>query len=277
MKKFLELTPLPGEMLKPRELIDIRGIGHLTLQDRRVYNTLLEHAMGPELGKDGHIFEVETSVFGLHDAYMSSRDLEVSLERLMQTIVLVISSDGAVRERVQLVGTTKLDMRGTRGTLFYRFPSELAGLLRDATIFAKLDKEILKAFSSKYALTLYEALSRRLRLNHRLEEFTVERMRDLLGVDEGALNETKHLNSRAIQPAFEEVNAITNIHATVVPRKKGRKIVSWLVGWDEKDPTSTAEAMREQQRPRVGRRARLSGTAEYPVTESVIDGASDND
>ena len=38
MKKSLDLKPLPGEMLKPRELIELNGTGPLSLQDRRVFN-----------------------------------------------------------------------------------------------------------------------------------------------------------------------------------------------------------------------------------------------
>ena len=31
MPKAIDLKPAPGQMLKPAELLDLRGVGHLTL------------------------------------------------------------------------------------------------------------------------------------------------------------------------------------------------------------------------------------------------------
>ncbi len=40
-KKTYELSGYESEMIKPKELIEIKGAGPLTLQDRRVFNVLL--------------------------------------------------------------------------------------------------------------------------------------------------------------------------------------------------------------------------------------------
>jgi hypothetical protein len=44
-KRTLDLTPQAGEMLKPKELLELKGTGALTLQDRRVFNTLVRHPL----------------------------------------------------------------------------------------------------------------------------------------------------------------------------------------------------------------------------------------
>ena len=52
----------------------------------------------------------------------------------------------------------------------YSIPAELAEILDDSTGFAKLELEVLKSFTSKYALTLYEALAWRVRMSHVFSE-----------------------------------------------------------------------------------------------------------
>jgi hypothetical protein len=58
--KVQKSWPIAGEMLKPRELVDLQSTGPLTLQDRRVFNELMDNAWGPDLGKGSHWFEIET-------------------------------------------------------------------------------------------------------------------------------------------------------------------------------------------------------------------------
>lgn len=48
--RTLDVVPNPGEMVKPAELIEIKGAASLTLADWRLFNILLHHAFGPDLG-----------------------------------------------------------------------------------------------------------------------------------------------------------------------------------------------------------------------------------
>lgn len=265
MKRSLELIPLPGEMLKPKELLELRGTGPLSLQDRRVFNALVENAWGPKLGVGGHWFEIDTG--RLRDQTYRNFRLAASLERLMRTICVVRSDDGTVEERTALLSSNVLSTTASGGTLRYKFTEELAALLRDSTIFAKLDLEVMRSFSSKYAFSLYEAISRRARMKHRFtEEITVEDLRDLLGVEEGKLATFKNLNSRAIQPAVTEVNAISPYRVGIEPRKVGRRVASVIMGWNVKGEDELREAQREIERHRTGRKARVEGTADR-ITE----------
>lgn len=254
-----------GEMLKPKELIELRGTGPLTLQDRRVYNVLIDQAWGPELGRPGHWFEIDTAL--LRSATDRNARLDHSITRLMQTVCVVVSKDGTEETKVQLLGATILRTTSNGGTLRYRVPEELAYLLRDSTIFAKLELEVMKAFSSKYAFALYEALARRVNMKRFTESFTLEELRELLGVETGKLTTYRNLNVRAIQPAITEVNAITPYQVSILPQKKGRKVVGFSMGWSRKDIAGQKEAYRELQRPRVGRKARIEGGVDAPVVE----------
>lgn len=260
MKKSLELTPLPGEMLKPKELIELRGTGALTLQDRRVFNTLIQNAWGPRLAEGGHWFEISTGE--LRDATDRNARLSDTIERLMRTICVVLDDNGQFELRTPLLSSNKIELGTNRGVFRYTFTTELSNLLKDSTVFAKLDLEVMKAFRSKYAFSLYEAIARRSRLRAFMEEFSLEELRELLGVEKGKLPDYKNLNLRAIQPAIDEVNAITPYTVSIVPKKQGRKVIGFVMGWSTKDQNGLKEAYAEMNRHSVGRRSRLDNDIE---------------
>jgi hypothetical protein len=263
-KKTLELKPHNSdEMIKPSELIEIRGTGHLTLQDRRVFNALVENAFGPDLGIAGKWFSISTGE--LKDATHRNTRLTDSIERLMRTICLVALKDG--REmRLAMLGTNKLTPTENRGILEYTFPVDFAELLKNSTIFAKLDLAVMKSFSSKYAFALYESVSRRINQRWKyMETLTLEELRNILGVEEGKHTSYKNLNKVAIQPALTEVNAITPYQVSITPQKQGRAIGSVILGWNYKDEGGMKAAFKELNASKTGRKARLENKGETVV------------
>lgn len=259
-KRTLDLTPQPGEMLKPKELIELRNTGALTLQDRRVFNKLVENAWGPNLGKPGHWFEIRTA--DLRDATDRNKRLSDSIERLMQTICVAVDEAGEFETRTPLLSSNKLETQVNNGTFRYKLTEELADLLKDSTIFAKLDLEVMRSFRSKYAFSLYEAIARRIRMQRFTENLTIDDLRDILGVEEDKLGEYKNLNKYAIQPAVTEVNAITPYTVSIVPKKQGRKVVSFIMGWEVKTEEQLQAAYTEMNRHSAGRKARTTSTDE---------------
>lgn len=258
--RTLDLRPVPGEMVKPSELIDVKGATGLTLHDRRVYNVLLDNAFGPDLAIEGQRFEIDLTE--LRDSHDSNDRLVTSIEALMKTIVTVQRPDGST-DRVQLLGWNNLtDPRRRHGTLRYAIPPELAALLRDSSVFARLQLQVMRHFTSKYALALYEALSRRIRMHRMIEEIPLEDFRELLGVQPGKLEGYGNLNKFAITPALLEVNALAEFSASVTPLKEGKRVSAVLLSWSMKTVEGRRAAWEELQRPRVGRKARLAGTVE---------------
>lgn len=258
--RTLDVKVNPGEMVKPSELIDVKGATGLSLHDRRIYNILLDNAFGPNLGIEGQRFEID--VADLRDSHDSNDRLVQSIEALMKTIVTVQRPDGS-QDRVQLLGWNNLsDPRRRHGTLKYAIQPELAALLRDSSVFAKLQMQVMRHFTSKYALALYEAMSRRIRMQKIVEEISLEDFREILGVEPGKLDGYGNLNKFAITPALTEVNALAEFTVTVVPQKQGKRIMSVLLGWGMKDLEGRRAAWEELQRPRIGRRARITGTVE---------------
>ena len=274
MKRTLELTPQEGEMLKPKELMEIRGTGALTLQDRRVFNALVQNAWGPDLAKTGKWFEIPTG--DLRDDTDNNKRLEASIDKLMNTIVVTVVNDAdgnpQIKDKTNLLSSNSMDVSSNQGTLRYKFTEELVALLKESTIFAKLDLEVMRSFKSKYAFSLYEAIARRVNMRRFTENLTMEDLRNILGVEEGKLSLYRNLNLRAIQPALIEVNAQSPYTCSIVPVKKGRKVVSFIMGWETKSEEQLKAAYQEMQRHSAGRKARTSGTTEHVNTpEDVLE------
>ena len=269
MARTVDHIPGPGEMLKPAELIELRGIGPLTLQDRRVFNLLIENAWGPHLADPNKIFTIATA--DLRVGGETPARLADTVERLMRVIVKTHDPDGG-ETRLPLLSTNTIRTTANSGTLTYSFPPRLAELVKESTIFAKLDLEVMRSFSSKYAFALYENVSRRVRLRYKFtEELTIAGMREMLGVETGKLSPFKNLWRKAIEPALIEVNSITPYQVTITARKEGRKVVGFIWGWGIKDEDGMKQAYTELQRPKVGRKERLEGTSEQPLIEESLD------
>jgi hypothetical protein len=270
MKRTIELTPMSGEMLKPKELIELRHTGALTLQDRRVFNTLVENAWGPKLGVAGHWFEISTG--DLRDDTDRNKRLQETIERLMQTIVLAVENDEngepLWEHRTPLISSNSLVVGPNNGVFRYKFTEELSALLKDSTIFAKLDLATMRSFRSKYAFSLYEAIARRIRMKAFMEELSLEDLRELLGVEKGKLDAYKNLNKFAIQPALVEVNSISDFAVSITPKKKGNKVVSFLMGWNVKDEAGKVAAYAERQRHSAGRGARTNDSVDVINTDN---------
>ncbi len=268
-KRTLEVVPNLGEMVKPSELIEVKGAAKLSLADRRLYNVLLHNAFGPDLGTENRRFEIPLSE--LRDTHDSNDRLVHSIEALMTTVVTMRRADGST-DRVQLLGWNNLsDSKRKHGFLKYSIPPELAVLLRDSMVFAKLEMEVLRAFTSKYALALYEAVARRVRLQHIYsEKFDLDDFRELLGVEHDKLTTFGNLNQYAIKPALLEVNALSDFLVSVEPVKQGRRVMGVVIGWSVKDIEGRKAAYAELQRSRVGRRPRLAGTVEAIDDEALL-------
>ncbi|MCP5087588.1 MAG: replication initiation protein, partial [Rhodobacteraceae bacterium] len=89
-------------------------------------------------------------------------------------------------------------MQHTR-ELSYSFDPKLVPLLHESSVFGKLELAVMHAFTTKYGLALYEAISRRVRLRSKFhEDFKLEAFRELLGVPQDKLTTFSNLKLRAI-------------------------------------------------------------------------------
>jgi len=96
--------------------------------------------------------------------------------------------------------------------------------------------------------------------------FTVDELRQALGVPDGKMPLFKNLNQRALKPAIEDINRTSpRLELAATPNRIGRKVASVTVTWIERPPAEQRERKAELDRPSVGRRHRQDGTAERIV------------
>lgn len=260
MTRTLDQRPSPGSIIKPGELIDVLDMT-LTLTDRRIYNVLVANAWD-RIADAERVHQIQKAE--LRGTHNSGERITDSIDRLMKTIVrLRVEVDGkpAVRKVQLLAPTTEQDDRD--GILYYRFHAELIDILRDSRIFGRLQREVMFAFTSKYALALYEMGEKR--RNHQWkwsETFELGELRELLGVKRGELQRFANLNAWCLKPAVAEVNGLADFGVKLVPIKLGRKVTHIEMSWWKKSLEEQKAAFAEVRRHKAGRRARLAGKAD---------------
>lgn len=265
-----QARPNAESIIKPGELVDLVEVTPLTLTDRRIYNQLLENAWDAIDKPVEHVI-AKSALRGSHN---SNDRVGESIERLMAAVVRIkIVHDGEpATERVQLLGGN-IESYRRDGLLTYEIPARLRRIIKDSTIFARLQREIMFALSSKYALTLYEMVQKRGNLKFRsTERFTVEELRGILGVPKGKLTSWSNLKLRAIDPAVAEVSSLSDFLVEIQPHKTGRRVTHIELKWWRKDADGVKASEREMSFSKVGRKARATGSVEgvSTTTKSTI-------
>ncbi|MEM7007455.1 MAG: replication initiation protein [Pseudomonadota bacterium] len=258
--RTVDVRPTSDSLVKPGELIDVVEVTPLTLNDRRIYNLLLENAWDAIDKNVEHII-AKSDLRGSHN---SNDRVGESVERLMAAIVRVKTTrDGEAHvERVQLLGGNVETLRRD-GLLHYEIPARLRRIISNSTVFARLKREVMFALSSKYALTLYEMVQKRGNLRYRSSErFSLDELRAVLGVPSGKLTTWSNLSLRALKPATEEVNQLSDFMVELSPIKTGRRVTHVELRWWRKDGASVGETARELSFSKVGRKARIAGDAD---------------
>ena len=261
--RTVEVKPNARSLVKPGELVDLVEVTPLTLADRRIYNQLLENAWDAIDKPVTHVI-AKSDLRGSHN---SNDRVGESVERLMTAIVKVQTEmDGQPAiERVQLLGGNVETLRRD-GLLEYEIPARLRRIIGHSTVFARLQREVMFALSSKYALTLYEMVQKRGKLRWKSsEKFSLGQIRGVLGVPKGKLTTWSNLNLRAITPAVAEVNALSDYMVEIAPVKTGRRVTHVELRWWRKDGQGGDAAARERAVSREGRGEREAARAADPV------------
>lgn len=255
-------------IVKPGELVEIRQGASLTLQDRRILNVLLENA-GPGITEDeDHRIAMRRLRGPTHKGGERVKD---SILRLMGTIIEVPTLDRhgnkATRRMTLLSDTcTTDDEDNPTGEVVYSFSKRMREVIKQSRYWGRVKSHVMFAFTSKYSLTLYEAVCLRANLRKSAHTFSIEEFRQLLGVADGKLERFADFNKYALKPAVEEVNALSDFRVTVDAEREGGivrgRITGYLVTWERKGPDEWRNTFDELMRPKVGRRARIRGKVE---------------
>lgn len=250
--------------VKAGELIELRQSAALTLHDRRVLNLLVQWA-GPRLAfGEPHVVPMRE----LRGSHKGGERVSDSVLRLMSTIVEIPVHDSKgnrATKRTQLLAdtTTTDDENNPTGEVRYRFSHTMREVFQSSNYWGRIKPMVMFAFSSKYALALYEALCLRRNLQKNEHIFSVDDFKEILNIEKGKLELFKNLKKWAIDPAVEEINGLSDFSVTVEIIREGGKqrgeVIGFRVVWRPKEQCEWLAVLDELARPKVGRRARIRG------------------
>lgn len=259
--RVVEMTPRRDTAVKPAELIQITGHQQLTLNARRSITILWHnaHMQGIAEGRD-YTIEIADLKPDDHKGYEM---VEEAIVALMKSILTIKLSNGRTR-RVQFLGGNDLDdPERPSGVLSYSFDKRLVEILRDSAIWGRIALPVLMAFTSKYAVSLYENLAQWSGLGQkRCQEVPLEDFRAMLGVEDGRYAAFGALNKHVIKPVMLEINALAPFNVAIDPVKTGKRVTALRLAWAMKSRPELDAAWDEVRRPKLGRKARIAGRAE---------------
>jgi hypothetical protein len=140
------------------------------------------------------------------------------------------------------------------GNCYFSFPAPLECMLRNPELYAKIDLQIQRKFSSKYALALYETIIRFVNLGC-TRWVKLELLKKILGIEEEEPSfEFKYLN-RLLKKAIDAVNEESDLLVEVEYKREAPRItaVRFLVRFKANgdsplaDPELVPEMMRNDR------------------------------
>ncbi|MBO9398536.1 replication initiation protein [Shimia sp. R9_2] len=197
--------------------------GKLTLLQRKLSNVLLLNAYDTLTSQSKHSIDARTLCMMIGYNSNDMETLKASLRGLAETVAEwdMLDEKGQQEWGVSsLLSYAKL--KG--GVCEYSYSHALAEKLHDPKVFALINLNIQRKFTSGHALALYENCYRFIRTGS-TGWWSMDLFRRLMGLDGSSYYESyKHLNAKVIKPAVAEVNKTSNILIEPETRKQGRVV-----------------------------------------------------
>lgn len=197
--------------------------GKLTLLQRKLSNVLLLNAYDTLISQPKHQIDARTLCLMIGYNSNDTDTLRAALRGLAETVAEWDMLDDKGKQEwgvSSLLSYAKL--KG--GVCEYAYSPALAEKLHDPKVFALINLNIQRRFTSGHGLALYENCYRFVRTGS-TGWWPIDTFRRLMGVDDSAYYESfKHLNAKIIKPAVDEVNRTSNIDIAPEFQKRGRAV-----------------------------------------------------
>ena len=197
--------------------------GKLTLLQRKLSNVLLLNAYDTLITNQVHMIDARTLCLMVGYNSNDMDTLKASLRGLAETVAEWDMLDDKGQQEWG-VSSLLSYARLKGGVCEYAYSPALAAKLNDPKVFALINLNIQRKFTSGHALALYENCYRFVRTGS-TGWWPLELFRRLMGVDGSEYYAVfKHLNAKIIKPAVTEVNRTSNIVVEPEIRKRGRAV-----------------------------------------------------
>jgi hypothetical protein len=260
---------------KAGELIEITGTATLEASDRVILNLFYQHAHDSgQLTEPNTAFELPITDL-LHSKHIGTERIRDSIARLLAVQVRVPIKHPSTGRSALLqtpllhsVITPDKAEPGERAMVCYSIPDKLLSVLRTSNRWGRIKAETVCAMASKYAIALYELLQLRASMDRCVEVFPIARFRELMGVPSGTYHDGTNFVLKVIEPAILEVNALSELGVAIEIRRRSPRaaIEAVAITWWKKEGDQFRETIRERERPKLGRKARLKAQTEASVS-----------
>ena len=183
------------------------------------------------------------------------------LRRTEVTVRYISAKTGKPRklETSLLTFTDTDEENGSSATIVFSIPDPLRVILVRSNRWGRIRCEISYAMKSKYAIALYEMVALRINMERCVETLPLEVFRDKLGVPPGAYDRGDNFLRFVIKPALLEVNGLSDmtVELELVRRHSRAPAHAVTFAWSRKTGDDFRAAIKEREKPKSGRKARL--------------------
>jgi len=216
-----------NEIIIDKNSSSIQISNKITAIQRKCYNYMLKIAKNEfQKDKSVKIFSVSAEelliFFGIGDNNYSRLKEELSILNRTQIKYNILGKN----KRSKLFGAFTLisAFEYSKGIISYSFPEKILDMILNPKMFGKINLIVIKSLRSRYSIALYELAEDY--LNAQIPKMTIEKFRELMGVEDGQYYKFSMLKKRIIDVAVNEINDRENISFKVSYEleKKGQKI-----------------------------------------------------
>ena len=212
------------EFIKASPAVQIQS--NITHLQRRAWNVLLANAYDELPDKDIHRVSVAELAEKLGFESKNQEHLKEALEALVDHTVEwnILGKD---KNQIWGVASLLASAEIENGICTYGFAPHLRYKLYNPRIYTKLNLRLQNRFMSRYALILWEVCFDYFDTARNEGEtpfISLEKFREVMGLEEDEYPIFKHLNHRVIKPAIKEINELTNFFVEVEQKRESRKV-----------------------------------------------------
>ena len=264
----------PEAIVQAGEMVDLRfpAGSQLSLRGAKLFCLLVQAAGSRIVDAGPHRLPLATLNATFH---LTIPELEELIDELHGTLIKLQLKDSDGRKYTKsgpiLSDVEREDVASAQAEVRFEFSHALRKAINNSTHWAVISRRAVLAFTSRYALRLYTVLSLRTGLRKATEQFLLDDLRELLGVPHGKLRRWQDIKVKVLEPAIAEINHLSGFHVGYTPVKRGRMIVGVTLVWGAKAEPDRVEAMKELERPKVGRKARREGRVEQVSDDESVE------
>lgn len=251
---------------KPGELVESEfETGSLSAAGRKAFALMLRKA-GPDAGETKTFTITKKELRGSHKG---NERIQPVMDELLRVIVRIRTTTKkgkpAIMSQSLLSSCVEEISEDGMSVVEFEFSDNFKRVIQRSDYYARVNLGVMLALQSRYALTLYDLGCLIINRQNRVLKMTVEELRRRLGVPDGSFKNFAEFRRDVLAKSKAEIDQLADFTVEwdeIRGSGRGRPVVAVKLVFSPKDPDDQEATAKELDRPKVGRRARRSGSVE---------------